>query len=83
MMTPAEEEQIGNVGFTAFYPVHVVVNFGEPVGEVTAGKSAAFVAFADSFGCWCRDCSGESAHVKGFGYATGDYSTDFGIATDS
>ena len=83
VVSPAEEEQVGDVGFAAVYPVHVVVDLGVPVGEVASGESAGFVAFADGFGCWCGYCSGESAYVEGFGDSSGDDPTDFGVTTDT
>jgi hypothetical protein len=83
VVSPAEEEQIGDVGFAAVYPVHIVMYLGVPVGEITARESAAFVSFADGFRGWCWDGSGKPADVEGFGDSAGDDPTDFCVTTNS
>jgi hypothetical protein len=83
VMAPTQKEQIRNVGFSAVYPVHVVMDLGEPIGQIATGESAAFVSFADGFGSGRRNGTSQSAHVKGFRDTTGDDPTDFGVATDS
>lgn len=83
VVAPAEEEQVRNVGFAAMYPVHIVVDLGVTVRQIASGESAAFVAFTDSFGGCCRDRSGESGDIEGFGDTAGNDPADFCVTANT